>query len=167
LEEETGMAEYFEDREDAEKFMNEWYAKDNKPPVFFGKIFNNDAEKWIVNYDARQDPRASPFIKVLENHSHEINTIVTTPWSQLQQELQRLREREEQQKKERKEQEERQNKEREERQNKERKERERVDSIKQRRKADGVCVMCGNKLGFLLKILRETQHVRCETFLES
>lgn len=71
------MAEYFEDRNAAEQFINEWYAKDKKPPVFFGKIFNNGAEKWIVNYDARQNSRSSPHIKVLEDHSNEIRQIVT------------------------------------------------------------------------------------------
>jgi hypothetical protein len=148
LEEETAMAEYFEYREDAEKFMNDWYAKDKKPPVFFGKIFNNDAVKWIVNYDTRQDPRASPFIKVLEDHSHEIKTIVTTPWPQRQPELQGLRVREK-------------------RENKEREERKRVASIKQRRKEDGACVLCGNKLGFFAKIFGKAQHSGCKTFLES
>lgn len=73
------MAEYFSTKEDAEKFIREWYAKDRKPPVFFGKILNHGDEKWIVNYDPRQDPRASPYIKVLEDHSHEIRQIVTTP----------------------------------------------------------------------------------------
>ncbi len=73
------MAEYFPTRRDAEEFIQEWYAKDGKPPVFFGKIFNNGAEKWIVNYDARQNPGASPHIKVLEDHSGEIRTIVAAP----------------------------------------------------------------------------------------
>lgn len=71
------MAEYFDTRDEAERFMQEWYAKDRKPPVFFAKIFNNDEEKWIVNYDPRQNPSASPYIKVLENHSGKIRQIVS------------------------------------------------------------------------------------------
>ena len=71
------MAEYFETRGEAERFMQEWYAKDRKPPVFFAKILNHGTEKWIVNYDPRQNPGASPYIKVLENHSSAIRQIVT------------------------------------------------------------------------------------------
>jgi hypothetical protein len=66
------MAEYFETKREAKEFVQECYAEDRKLPVFFGKIFNNGEEKWIVNYDARQNPRASPHIKVLEDHSREI-----------------------------------------------------------------------------------------------
>lgn len=73
------MAEYFSTRGDAERFIQEWYAKDGKSPAFFGKIFNNGTEKWIVNYDARHDPWASPHIKVLEDHSKEIRSLVTAP----------------------------------------------------------------------------------------
>jgi hypothetical protein len=51
------MAEYFTTRREAEEFIQEWFAKDEKPPCYFAKIFNNGAEKWIVSYDARQNPR--------------------------------------------------------------------------------------------------------------
>ncbi len=34
-------AEYFSTRDEAEWFIREWYAKDRKPPAYFGKIFNN------------------------------------------------------------------------------------------------------------------------------
>ncbi len=50
------MAEYFDTRDEAEKFIKEWYPKDRRAPVFFGKILNHGAEKWIVNYDPRQEP---------------------------------------------------------------------------------------------------------------
>jgi hypothetical protein len=81
------MAEYFRDLEDAAKFMNEWFAKDGKLPRHFAKILNHGVEKWIVNYDAGQEPRASRYIKILEDHSGEIRRIVRTPWPELQLEL--------------------------------------------------------------------------------
>jgi hypothetical protein len=60
------MAEYFGSKDVAEEFIRRWYFSDGKPPVFFDKIFNNGEEKWIVNYDSRQSPWDSPYIKVLE-----------------------------------------------------------------------------------------------------
>jgi hypothetical protein len=70
------VAEYFGTRAEAEQFIKHWYAQDQKSPVFFAKILNYDEEKWIVNYDPRQNPEDSPYIKVLENHSNEIPQIV-------------------------------------------------------------------------------------------
>ncbi len=70
------MAEYFDDKHEAEKFIKEWYTKDGAP-VFFGKILNHGVEKWVVNYDRRQHPGASPYIKILEDCSHEIKQILT------------------------------------------------------------------------------------------
>lgn len=78
------MTEYFTTRDGAEQFIREWYTKNKTPPVFFGKIFNHGSEKWIVNYDARQNPRSSPHIKVLEDHSNEIRQLVTSIHSQKQ-----------------------------------------------------------------------------------
>ena len=147
------MAEYFGTREDAEKFMNEWYAKDNELPVFFGKVFNHNEEKWIVNYDARQDPTASPYIQVLEDNSDQIRKIVTTPWPQRQNDLEQERAREEQQKREQQEREERR-----------KREQEYLASVKERRKADGVCVMCGTGLGAFDKLFGKAQHGRCKQF---
>jgi TPR repeat len=73
------MAEYFGTQDAAESFMREWFAKDGNLPVHFAKILNHDDEKWIVNYSARQNPWASPYIKVLEDHSHRIAEIVRRP----------------------------------------------------------------------------------------
>lgn len=73
------MAEYFGTRDDAENFIKEWYAKDGKSPVHFAKVLNHGDEKWIVNYDERQSPRNSPYIKVLENLSHRIKQICGAP----------------------------------------------------------------------------------------
>jgi hypothetical protein len=70
------MAEYFHSKDEAERFIKQWYAKDQKPPVHFAKILNHGNEKWIVNYDSGQTPWASPFIKVLEDHSHRIREII-------------------------------------------------------------------------------------------
>jgi hypothetical protein len=70
------MAEYFGTQDAAESFMREWFAKDGNLPVHFAKILNHGDEKWIVNYSARQNPWASPYIKVLEDHSHRIAQIV-------------------------------------------------------------------------------------------
>ena len=63
------MAEYFGTKDEAEKFIKEWFGKDGKPPVHFAKILNHGNEKWVVNYDARQNPAASPHITILEDHS--------------------------------------------------------------------------------------------------
>ena len=65
------MAEYFDTRDEAERLIQDRYAKDSKPPLLLAKIFNNDAEKWIVDYDPRRNPSASPAIKLPENHSAE------------------------------------------------------------------------------------------------
>jgi hypothetical protein len=70
------MAEYFGTQDAAESFMREWFAKDGNLPVHFAKILNHGDEKWIVNYSGRQNPWASPYIKVLEDHSHRIAEIV-------------------------------------------------------------------------------------------
>lgn len=77
------MAEYFDTREDAEQFVQEWYAKDGKPPVFFGKILNHGVVKWLVNYDPNQQPSDSRYIKVQENHSSEILQIVSASSGQV------------------------------------------------------------------------------------
>src|SRR5665213_3502349 len=70
------MAEYFETKAEAEQFIQEWHSKDGSKPAFFGKIFNHGSEKWIVNYDARQSPGASPHIKVLENATSQVGRII-------------------------------------------------------------------------------------------
>jgi hypothetical protein len=147
------MAEYFDEREDAEQFMCEWYAKDGKPPVHFARIFNNGREKWIVNYDARQSPHASPFIRVLKDHSNEIQSIVRTPWPERQRFLHQEFIRAEQRMKEQQEREE-----------KTKREQERVEAIKQRREAEGVCLMCGGRLGFIDKLFRRNRHGSCGRF---
>src|SRR5665213_3834741 len=72
------MAEYFETKAEAEQFIQEWHSKDGSKPAFFGKIFNHGSEKWIVNYDARQNPGASPHIKVLENTTSQVGRIIAS-----------------------------------------------------------------------------------------
>ncbi|MGA2721490.1 MAG: hypothetical protein ABSG79_03665 [Bryobacteraceae bacterium] len=134
------MAEYFPERADAEQFMIEWFAKDGKPPVHFAKIFNNGSEKWIVNYDSRQSPRASPFIKVLEDHSSEIARIVRTPWPERQRQLEQQRINEEQRK--------------------------RVAAIRQQRAEQRLCVQCGGNLGLIDRVLRRPSHAGCKHFRE-
>src|SRR5258708_1004528 len=66
------MAEYFQAKDEAERFIKEWYAKDRKAPVHFAKILNHGDEKRVVNYDARQAPGAAPFIRVPEDQSHRL-----------------------------------------------------------------------------------------------
>jgi hypothetical protein len=158
------MAEYFDERESAEQFMHEWFAKDGKPPVHFAKIFNNGREKWIVNYDPRQSPHASPAIKVLEDHSNEIQSIVRTPWPERQRLLQQERVNEERRGKEQQEREEKRRKDEREREEKVKRENERIESIKQRRAAQGVCLMCGGGLGFIDKLFRRRSHGSCKQF---
>jgi hypothetical protein len=85
-------------------------------------------------------------IEVLENHSHEIQPLLATPWPERQRELQRQRELEEQQRKKRE-------------------EAERITSIKQQRISEGVCMMCGKSLGFWEKTFAKTQHRGCDQFL--
>jgi hypothetical protein len=123
------MAEYFRTREDAEEFMNRWYAQ-SKLPVFFGRILLAGGQQWMVTYDARQSPYLSGAIQVLTDHSHEIGRIVTTPWPQRQRELQE-------------------------------------EPIKERRRAQGLCVMCGNGLGFVSRLFGKTQHGGCTKFLDT
>ena len=70
------MAEYFTTRAQAEIFIQEWHTKDGTTPVFFARILNHGDEKWIVNYDSRQNSSTSPHITgtgqsfARNSHSH-------------------------------------------------------------------------------------------------
>ena len=161
------MAEYFDERESAEQFMHEWYAKDGKPPVHFAKIFNHGSEKWIVNYDPRQSPHASPAIKVLEDYSNDIQSIVRTPWPERQRLLEQQRIHEDKRKKEQQEKDERYRREEREREEKTKREQERIVAVKQQRAAQGVCLMCGRGIGFIDKIFRRRSHGRCRLFRDT
>jgi hypothetical protein len=70
------MAEYFATRDEAVLFVKEWHTKDGSKPWFFAKILNHGDEKWVVVYNRAERPHGSPYIKILDDQSSEINRLV-------------------------------------------------------------------------------------------
>jgi hypothetical protein len=147
------VAEYFESRLAAERLVHEWFVKDQIPPVFFGTILNHGSEEWLVSYDARQNPRCSPFIRVLADHSGEIRRIVNMPWEQHMRELGAGEQREEQQRRDQQ------------RRDEERRSREaHIAEVRRQRAVVGQCSECGRQLGLLGSIFHHDRHRGCKQF---
>jgi hypothetical protein len=64
------MAVYGDTREEAEDMIREGYERDGEMPRFFGKIILFGAEKWIIDFEARDYHYAA--FRIIEDLSDQI-----------------------------------------------------------------------------------------------
>ena len=68
------MAVYGDTREEAEDMIREGYERDGDVPRFFGKIILFGAEKWIIDFEARDYDDAA--FRIIEDLSDQIRELL-------------------------------------------------------------------------------------------
>ena len=69
------MAVYGDTREEAEEMIREGYERDGDVPRFFAKIILFGAEKWIIDFEAR-DYQGAAF-RIIDDLSDQIQDILS------------------------------------------------------------------------------------------